>query len=360
MKSLIRGLLVLISACMMLPIVSTVHAEDTGSVENPYNPLAEAGVIIDGHYVYCIDPHLAWPDNGTIYSSTEITSALDADTQVKLKRALSAGYPLDSFGFSKEEPNEERRGALTQWVVWAVLGNDAFITDIKHGPSEYAKTLYEYAEDGTIGGVVPPTVSTEVTVEVSTLTENSDGSWSGTLSFKSDQSMSISVTKIPENMTLKNGDTVIKSDDNVLSTDKLSLTISPNYKTGSVTFSYNQTEISGEELTLYSTTAMAGDTAYQRMLGYGFSKKSAALSVSVSMPAAPTPTPTATPVPTSTPTPTPTAAPTVTPTPTPTATPTATATPIATASAATKSVPAAYSGDGLVSFEIPNTADKSR
>ena len=308
MKKKIQFILAMLFACMILSMALTVYADDTGVVKNQYNLLAEAGVVINGHYVYCIDPHLSWPNDGIVYNASDVTKAFDADTQERLKRVLSAGYPLDEYGLSDLESNvhydygthEQHLGTYTQWVVWAIIDEKDLGSYANY--NEYTKALYKYAMYGTINDAVPTKVSTEITAAAGKLEKNSDDSWSGALKFKSNQLASIKVTDIPANMTLKKGNTVINVNDIVFPNDSLTLTVTSDYKEGTVKFSYIQTEHANEELTLYSTKELPSNyneehKGYQRMLGYSFSSTTAELSVNVSMAATPTATPTATPNP---------------------------------------------------------------
>lgn len=283
MKRLMRDVLVMVLGLIMTIPFSGVYSEDTYAVVNPFG-IGESGVILNGHYVYCVDPDNPWPDKDTIQYHQTDASVIGAEEQTKIARALSAGYPLDMFGLSQRNSDSDQdRGTYTQWIVWAVLGSPTYQSYCKAAVNEdaYVKALYEYAFEGTIDGKAPSAADNEITASVGKLSKNTDGTWSGTLAFDAAQRASVTITSIPEGMTLKNGNAVLKANDTISSSDVLTVTVSSAEKSSQIDFSYIQTERANEELNLYSTNDKDGDKTYQRMIGYQFSEISASFSAIV-------------------------------------------------------------------------------
>lgn len=119
--------LLFLAAAVPAEAQASFAADASYPVTNPFDPLAMAGVLINGHYAYCVDVHSPWPDkDGIAYTQNTDLGELTAEQQEQLARTMDAGYPRDCYGLSALEPNAQYRGTYTQWAVWAVLGSEMY------------------------------------------------------------------------------------------------------------------------------------------------------------------------------------------------------------------------------------------
>lgn len=295
MKKRILVLAFAVVSCLIFLSAGVLAEETTYEVTNPYLFGSEAGVIINGHYTYCVDPGLAWPEDKIQYTEgAELDKEKDEiiiNNKEAIIRALEGGYPLDEFGFSELEPTlkDQFRGFYTQQVIWAILGNGTAqsIVNNTKSPNSYCWNLYQYATTGEINGQVPAKIKVNyvVTPKLSNNTTNSKS-----LSFKADAGATLKVETIPSGVTLEleENSSKINVGSKVLSSDKLIATIPKKFDGGDIQFSYSiRTGVDQGALTLFSTTSKArdpktgGEKAYQRMLGYQYTEKSETLNVSL-------------------------------------------------------------------------------
>ncbi len=305
MKQKIRALAVVLTACAFLAGAApgAAASDETASypVTNPFNPLAQAGVILGGHYAYCVDEHNPWPDeDGIEYEEAAGMDGISDAQQAQLARALEAGYPLDVCGLTAREPAlaAQTRGTYTQWVIWAVLGSPTYLSYIEYAGSAYATALYAYAETGLVDGQAPAAVSAIVHGALSALQQGENGARTGTLTFQADRVTPLVIGSIPAGLTLRNGEAELAAGDAVSSADTLSVTAAPGFAGGEVRFSYTVAKPADGTLHLFATTATAADRTYQRLIGLRSSTETLPLTVPV--PAAPTATAVTTPAPTAT------------------------------------------------------------
>lgn len=298
MNKLIRKIILAATGCVTMFSLTAVSAEandpaapstieTTYPVSNPFNPLSEAGVIINDHYVYCIDPKgHSWPStDGLLYhqiSNTDLTN----EQQEELKRTLNAGYPIDAYGLSKlTNESNQYRGTYTQYVVWAILGDGSYKSFVETTTNAYLKALYEYALSGKINGSIPTSLNNEMTVSESILSANVNGTFSGELYFTSNKNFSVTITSIPEGISLSIGEKKLALGDVVETSDVLTVNAVSAFSSGNIDFKYVSNIRASEELTVFKTDQIngTGDSAlpYQRMIGYGYTQATASISAEV-------------------------------------------------------------------------------
>ena len=92
------------------------------------------------YYTYCADEYNPSPGVGTKFE--EITDSLTDAQREALTKALQAGYPFDSYGFSSESESPENNGFLTQLVIWDILNN---AENPSFAGEAYSEKLFDYA-----------------------------------------------------------------------------------------------------------------------------------------------------------------------------------------------------------------------
>lgn len=194
-------------AYSLRPTVAAAQNEVYHLAQTPTPSGMESGMLIGGHYTYCIDHRLPWPKDGQKYREGAALE-LTREQREQLARCLDAGYPYDLYGLTAlEQLPGQSYGTYTQWAVWAIVVTD---TDAYQGYVEispYARALYHYAVTGELpegygevrGAVKVAASAPSVELEYREDTQ----SYAGSLTLQANALTEVSVTKVPDGVAIR-------------------------------------------------------------------------------------------------------------------------------------------------------------
>ena len=306
--------------------------EEIFYAQTPPGLVTGTGMMIDGHFTYCIDMHSEWPHmNGTTAYRRGDESGVEQKDKEIIARVIDAGYPRDMYGLSAllgELPEEAVKMGVgyadlasmrTQWVMWAALGDmsEDELSGLDHGA--YTSALYHYATTGELPEGYTETldaVTVEAPKELELLYDEAENLYGVRFELKANKVVDVSVDSIPEGMKLLYGEHELKAGEKVPSRATLTL-LADGTLTELAENELKLSYVSHERVDMnliwlfepIDTCGLHGKTEFQRMVGYEFSPVDPPLSIELTLGQKTTPPPieTETPAPTpdSTPAPNP-------------------------------------------------------
>lgn len=202
------------------------------------------------YYTYCADEHNPSPGVGTKYE--EIPDSLTDDQKEALSKALQAGYPFDSYGFSSESEYPSGNGYYTQLVIWDILNNTE---SSRAEGNAYCEKVFDYAtgKDTTeyerIDKIeVSLKGDTKLNYNPDATGEGSDGAYTQKVTLEANKTAGVTLN-IPDGLRVyDNKGNEIKKDTVVYVNDPTELTIVSDADMGEATASIGYSYVSYEQV----------------------------------------------------------------------------------------------------------------